>query len=154
MADIIYKTNKGNEDNILEHLEACDKNFVPPLSQRIDLKVYSEKLAQYATNFEAWSDHKTLVGLISVYMNDYEKKTAYITSVSVCTKFTGRGIAKSLMAECINKARQIGFLQIKLEVNEFNTPAIKLYSAFGFNVAEINKGIIKMNLKIQSNDKE
>jgi len=148
MSDIIYKTNEGKADEILEHLEACDKDFVPPLSQRIDISAYSEKLAQYATNFEAWNIHKILVGLVSVYMNDFGMKTAFITSVSVCPEYIGKGIAKRLMAECIKEAKQKGFVQLQLEVNELNVPAIKLYSAFGFNFTEINKEIIKMNLKL------
>jgi len=148
MTDIFYKTNEGNPDNILEHLEACDNDFVPPLSQRIDLLTYSEKLAQYATNFEAWNDHKILVGLVSVYMNDLDMKTAFISSVSVCPEYTGLGIAKRLISESIKEAKHKGFEQLKLEVNQFNVPAIKLYNAFGFDIMEIKNEVIKMNLKL------
>jgi len=148
MSNIIYKTNEGRADEILEHLETCDKDFRPPLSQRIDLSEYCVKLAQNATNFEAWDGHRILVGLVSVYMNNFSIKTAFITSVSVCHVYTGKGIAKRLMAECIKEAKQKGFVQLQLEVNVLNAPAIKLYNSFGFYITEIDKEVIKMNLKI------
>lgn len=154
MYAIIYKTNEGKAAEILEHLMTCDKDFVPPLSHRIDLTAYSVKLVKYATNFEAWNVQKELVGLVSVYMNDLDVKTAFITNVSVCPEFTGKGIAKRLMAACLKEAKQKGFLQLQLEVNKLNAPAIKLYSAFGFDITEIKKKIIKMNLKLKSNDNE
>lgn len=154
MPDIFYKINQGNVGEILIHLSACDKYFMPPLSYRIDLSTYSEKLVNCATNFEAWNVQKILVGLVSVYMNDMCMKTAFITNVSVCPEYTGKGIAKNLMTECIKEAKQKGFVQLQLEVNELNAPAIKLYSAFGFDITEINKDIIKMNLKLKSDDKE
>ena len=106
MPAIIYTINQGKVGEILIHLEACDKAFVPPLSHRIDLSAYSEKLVKHATNFEAWNVQKILVGLVSVYMNDLSMKTAFITSVSVCTEYTGKGIAKRLMAECLKETKQ------------------------------------------------
>lgn len=154
MSAIIYTINQSKAGEILLHLVACDKTFVPPLSQRIDLSTYSEKLIRYATNFEAWNGQKRLVGLVSVYMNDVSLKTAFITSVSVCPEYTGKGIAKNLILECLKETKQKRFSEIQLEVNKLNAPAIKLYSAFGFDISQIKKEIIKMNLTLKSGDNE
>jgi ribosomal protein S18 acetylase RimI-like enzyme len=153
MPDINYTINQSNAGEILIHLEACDKTFSPPLSQRLDLSAYAEKLLKFAVNFEAWNRQSKLIGLISVYMNDVNLNAAFITNVSVCPEYTGKGIAKKIMTECIQKTKEKGFAQIHLEVNALSASAIKLYSVFGFEIVEINKEMIKMNLKLKSNDK-
>lgn len=150
MSDVIYTINHGKVDEILIHLKACDNTFIPPLSKRIDLLAYTEKLVRNATNFEAWNDQNQIIGLVSVYMNDVNLKAAFITSVSVCTEYIGIGIAKKLMTKCLKETKQKGFAQLQLEVNALSTPAIKLYSAFGFDITEINKEMIKMNLKLKT----
>lgn len=47
------------------------------------------------------------------------------------------GIASSLIAQMIDFASQVNSLNITLEVNENNLPAIKLYEKFGFKVCAI-----------------
>ncbi|PKP49332.1 MAG: hypothetical protein CVT92_15300 [Bacteroidetes bacterium HGW-Bacteroidetes-1] len=152
MPDIFYKKNQSKAGEILEHLVACDKEFTPPLSQRVDLSAYSEKMINFATNIEAWNDKTILVGLVSAYMNDPDNKTAYITSVSVCPDYTGKGIAKKLIAECLKEAKKNGFKQLQLEVNKSNLPAVNLYRSFGFEVFETNKETIKMSLIFKKDD--
>ena len=77
-----YLLNKASELEIAKHLLHCDADFIPPLSNRIDINKYAQKIASRATRFEAWSD-STLVGLVAAYCNDQENHIAYITSVSV-----------------------------------------------------------------------
>jgi ribosomal protein S18 acetylase RimI-like enzyme len=140
-----YLSNKASEAEIAEHLSRCDADFVPPLSGRVEINDYAKKIASNATRFEAWSG-VTLVGFVAFYCNDQEKHIAYITSVSVLRKWTGKGIVYRLMNQCIEHAKALGIRQISLEVASGNTSAIKLYEKSGFVADRVNAPFVVMNL--------
>lgn len=142
---IEYQLNKASEAEIAEHLARCDSDFIPPLSGRIEIKIYAKKLASKATRFEAWSD-TTLVGLVAVYCNDQVNRVAYITSVSVLREWLQNGIATRLIGQCIAHAKTLEMRQISLEVGEANFGAIKLYEKNGFMLGKINAPLVTMNL--------
>ena len=124
--------NQSNLNDVLQHLKACDDTFMPPLSNRVELKAYALKIFDKANRFEAWQDVE-MVGLIAAYCNDPEKKTAFITSVSVTPSCHGMGIASRLMEQCIRKLKSHSFKRLQLEVASNNLPAIRLYQKFGFS---------------------
>lgn len=142
-----YLSNKASEAEIAEHLSRCDAGFVAPLSSRVEIKGYAKKIASKATRFEAWSGG-TLVGLVAAYCNDQEKHIAYITSVSVLRKWTGKGIAYRLMNQCIEHAKALGMRQISLEVASGDTSAIRLYQKSGFIAARESAPFVSMNLNL------
>ena len=146
-AAIEYRLNAASAVQIAEHLLRCDADFVPPLSSRVKLADYTNKIASKATRFEAWTG-STLVGLLAAYCDDLEKGAAYITSVSVLREWTGQGIADQLMALCVQHAKVSGMRQIGLEVASDNTPAIMLYKKCGFVVNNASVRIVSMNLNL------
>ncbi len=150
-AAVEYLLNKASEAQIAEHLSRCDADFVPPLSGRVEINDYAQKIASKATRFEAWSGG-TLVGLVAAYCNDQEKRIAYITSVSVLREWTGKGIAAHLMSQCVEHAKASGMRQISLEVARDNTAAIKLYEENGFVVGKADASFVSMNLNLQSGE--
>ena len=129
--------NKATEAEIADHLFRCDADFVPPLSGRVEIGSYAHKIADKATRFEAWAEG-VLVGLVAVYCNDSECHVAYITSVSVLQEWKGRGIASTLMEQCIRHAKGPGYERIELEVDSENAAAIKLYEKKGFMVIRVS----------------
>jgi len=56
----------------------------------------------------------------------------FITNVSVLKEQMGKGIAETLMNNCIAYAKQQGIRSIDLEVSKGSEPAIALYRKFGF----------------------
>lgn len=150
-AAVVFLLNKASEAEIVEHLLACDADFVPPLSGRVEIGAYAQKIASKATRFEAWSGG-TLVGLVAAYCNDQEKRIAYITSVSVLRAWTGKGIAALLTGRCIEHAKASGMRQIELEVSGDNAPAIKLYKKSGFVASKANAPFVTMNLYLESGE--
>lgn len=146
-----YLSNKASEAEVAEHLLRCDADFVPPLSGRVEIKDYAEKIASKATRFEAWSGGIP-VGLVAVYCNDQENRIAYITSVSVLKDWTRKGIAAGLVGQCIEHAKVSGMRQISLAVAANNTPAIKLYEKSGFIVSKANGPFVGMNLYLKSGE--
>lgn len=126
-----FAVNRASREQIAGHLEACDADFVPPLSCRVDLGAYSGKIFDHAVRFEAWSG-TTLVGLVAAYCNGPGAR-AHITSVSVLRPWWGLGVADNLLLNCVRHAASSGFRAIGLEVGVENHPAIALYQKHGFS---------------------
>lgn len=150
-AAIEFRSNRATVEQITEHLVRCDADFVPPLSGRIEMAEYAEKIASNAVRFEAWLDG-TLIGLVAAYCNDRERRIAYITSVSVLREWAGKGIAARLMSQCAEYAKASGMRQISLEVASDNYPAIKLYEKSGFVAGKMNGMFVGMDLYLKSGE--
>ena len=142
---IEYQTNKSSPTDIAEHLYCCDLDFVPPLSRRVEIRGYAQKLTSKAMRFEAWSGG-ILVGLVAVYCNDEKRHIAYLTSVSVLRSWTSRGIAARLLAECINYTKALGMRKMSLQVARENKRACLLYEKSGFLAGKQDGNFITMNL--------
>ncbi|MDH3375806.1 MAG: GNAT family N-acetyltransferase [Gammaproteobacteria bacterium] len=143
---------KAAEADITMHLRACDSEFVPPLSSRVDINNYAKKIVSKATRFEAWSGG-SLIGLLAAYYNDQKDLFAYITSVSVLKEWAGKGIATRLISRCIEHAKVSGMRQISLEVANDNTAAIRTYEKSGFVIGKVNAPFVIMNLYLNCDEK-
>ena len=62
-------TNRAGSRQIADHLRACDSSFTPPLSSKLELSSYAQKIARKADRFEAWVCDE-LVGMVAAYCND------------------------------------------------------------------------------------
>ena len=58
-----------------------------------------------------------------------------ITNIATAPDHRDRGLGSLVMAALLAKARELGLCEISLEVRESNTPAISLYTRFGFEIA-------------------
>ena len=136
-ASITYSRSLTTASQIAMHLAACDAHFQPPLSGRVIVGDYAEKLAARAVRFEAWSGD-SLIGLVAVYGNE-APSPAYITNVSVLPGWTGRGIATHLLRAAIAYSGVNHFPRLRLEVAAAHAAAIRLYERCGFTM-EDNRG--------------
>lgn len=143
---IEFCLNRASVAEIAAHLLRCNECFVPPLSGRVEIGGYAHKVASRATRFEAWDG--ALIGLVAIYCNEAEGRTAYITSVSVLPGWQGRGIASHLLEQCIAQTRAQGFEGIELEVDGENFGATKLYEKRGFTTVRMNGQVAIMRLSI------
>jgi ribosomal protein S18 acetylase RimI-like enzyme len=148
-SEIKYKIKKSTETDIRLHLEECNKNFTPPLSDRINITEYSKKLFDKSITFEAWKNNK-LTGLIGAYFNQ-TNQSAFITNVSVLKEFMGLGIASELLGQCIEYASQNNINEIQLEVNQNNNHAIDFYKKFNFIKENIKGEELIMKLLFSNN---
>lgn len=90
-----------------------------------------------------------LVGLVAAYMNDFERKIGYITTVSVFPDFYGKGVAKQLMEMCIKRASILGYHEVILEVSEKNKIAVEFYIRMGFKYFQHDAEKIFMKLEVK-----
>jgi D-cysteine desulfhydrase len=140
-----YKRNKADLSHIVSNFQGAD--FEPRLETYIDVDQYIEKILEHAERFEYWSDGE-LAGLVAIYCNDLKTREAFITMVSVMSKYEGKGIAKDLLNQAIDYCRELDFKKIKLEVRKTNIKAKKIYEKFGFRQFESNDTSIMMQLEL------
>ena len=144
---IEFREGIATKEDIRGHLEACDRDFAPNLSLKVNIEEYSTKIRTRARTFEAWSD-KVLIGLVAAYMNDSGTRTGFITSVSVAKEFMGRGIASALLDHCLDRSRQEGMKAVRLEVSSESHEAIRLYKNLGFSEIMCKGEIVSMEMEI------
>ena len=130
---LIYKMQSASKDIILLHLQQCDLSYRPPLSSRVDLREYADKMFARSVSFEAW-DRGALVGLVNAYFNGAENRVGFVTNVSVLPEYTGQGVAKKLLRMCLDYGSDRKTRVIRLEVSRENEPAVSVYSNAGFRV--------------------
>ena len=141
-----YRVKSATESEIRSHLDECNNDFMPSLDQRTDIAAYSKRIVDNAVTFEAWADNR-LIGLVATYINPVEQ-FAFITDVSVIRKYTGMGIASTLMQMCLRHVEQSRMREVRLEVSPENKPALLLYQKFGFTVTENKDKVVPMRLFI------
>ena len=149
MNTVNYKMNKATLAEIENHLTECSEQFIPILSSYVDLHIYSSKIANNATTFEAWCENY-LVGLVAIYYN-VEAKNVFITNVSVVSSYQGKSIAGKLLDICFNLSRDLLYTNVSLDVNKLNIKAISFYKRKGFCVVKSIDNIsslLRMNLSL------
>jgi GNAT superfamily N-acetyltransferase len=144
-----FCTDRATEQQIAEHLALCDARFVPPLSNRVEIKQYAHKIYTHGVRFEAWAEG-SLVGLLAMYCNDLPQRPAYITNVSVLEVSPPQAhIASRLLERAIEYLRECRFERVELEVNKSNNKAIRLYERHGFVVGATNGHALLMKLELE-----
>ncbi|HPH92270.1 MAG TPA: GNAT family N-acetyltransferase [Ferruginibacter sp.] len=145
---LIYQVKTAAESDILWHLKECNNNFLPPLTDRIDINAYAKKIFDKAVTFEAW-ENKNLIGLIAAYVNTGNPKISFITNVSVKKEFMGMGIASVLLKKCIAHAADVHCNEIHLEVFKNNIAAINFYKKYNFTQSGTQENSLLMKLEIK-----
>ena len=115
----------------LKVLKECDEVFIKSVCVDRDFEELLKKIDLYAKVIVARIDGE-IVGYVVFYDNNTRKKTAYITLICVKNKFRGYGVGKKLIDTCVEISRMSGMNSIKLEVDNSNEQAQKLYMKNGF----------------------
>lgn len=147
---IEFHSNHANNSELARHLKACDNEFIPKLSLRVDPQGYADKLEERAYRFEAWSGTR-LVGLVAAYV-DCLSREMFVTNVSVEHPFSGMGIASRLLAQCLEFAKTKVVHQVRLCVSKENIRAIRLYERHGFTRVDLTADQIEMTLHLKGSD--
>lgn len=122
------------KNEILRFLKDIDNDFYPPLSEKVILEEYVDKIYQKSHLISHCLDDGKVVGLVVVYCNDFINYRAYVALVGVLKDYRGKGIAEMMMRECIDYVRNNNFKTIGIHLN--NQIAINLYKKLGFNIIE------------------
>lgn len=126
--------NKLTSKEILTLLKDMSPQFMPPLSDTLNLETYAEKLEKNAT-FLTCNINGHIVGTIVFYLN-YITSILYIPLVWVEKYYRGCGLAKVMFTNLI-KYREIENLSyVDLEVLKTNKIAFELYNSLDFHILE------------------
>lgn len=131
--DIVVYTGKPQKDFIKEYIVTYDNDFYEPLSIRVDLDVFAEKLHNLSTTFIVVYKGK-VAGLLASYFYDVQSKKGFITLVHIKREFQGRHLSSYLVKIVQTYAESIKFKYIDLMVYRDNISAFGLYSKYGFKV--------------------
>jgi ribosomal protein S18 acetylase RimI-like enzyme len=134
---------KVNRKEVEALLNDVQNDFTPPLSETVDLRVYSSKLVDNAIIIPNYNK-KYLNAICAVYANDYIHRKAYLTMLAVRPENRGEGIAKKLIQQAEIELIQKGFKSLTLEVYSNNNKALFLYKSCGFSVHDISADSIFM----------
>lgn len=123
---------EGSEsERIFQFFEIVDREFSPPLSERVNLTEYANKLAAEAVNlFMVEGDRD--IAHAAFYCNDQCFKVAYLSSISVLPEFHGSGVSWNLLMKVVDKCLIEEMKLLNLEVDIKNFKAVKLYKKCGF----------------------
>lgn len=143
MKDLRWTRDLSDAGQVETHLRRCDEDFDPPLSTRVNLSDYAEKLSTRASRFEAWLDND-LAGLVAAYCNAEEGTAVFVTNVSVLPALRGRGIAERLLTSAIHTIGQGEQGTLLLEASRGAGAALALYDKLGFRVTGEQGDIIRL----------
>jgi ribosomal protein S18 acetylase RimI-like enzyme len=136
-----------NVDKVYSHLIKCDTLFKPSLSTYVNIKEYSKKITNLSILFKRFDKIDDLIGLISAYDNNISNE-GFITNVSIDPNHIGKGLATSLLEECISYFQLKNYHTIRLEVFNVNNKALSFYKKNGFKVSFRTEKITELILDL------
>ncbi|WP_377865327.1 GNAT family N-acetyltransferase [Bacillus sp. R86525] len=110
-------------------------------------RVESNLTATTSCTFGAFNEENYLVGVVTLLTEEREayKHKGHIVAMYVDAQNRRNGLARELIANAIQRAREIKLEQLNLGVVSTNEPAKKLYESMGFKTYGIEKRATKMN---------
>ncbi len=118
-------------DQIYNFLCRTDKDFPVPLSEKTDLREYALKLYHNATLCTV-EENNQIVSMTAGYTENTVNNVAYIAMVATLPEYHGRGYAKKLVSEFIERAKNKRLRSVHLYAVRENTAAMNLYKGLGF----------------------
>lgn len=134
---------KPNSLELINFLTDIDDYFSPPLSNRVDLQEYAEKIIKLSEIYSV-KDNNEIIALVSTYLNN---NSAYITLFAIKKNFHGQGISYKLFDFLRKKIKEKSIDELKLEVYKNNIRAIRFYQKLDFNIVSENKSSYFMSRK-------
>lgn len=134
---------------IKEYILQYDNDFYEPLSARVGMDAFSQKLSDMSSTFIIYKN-EAVAGLICSYFYEPASKVGFITLVHTKHEYRGQHLSLHLLNAVKEYARKNGFERITLFVSKQQTSAFQLYSRHGFNVlTEEENGRCKMECELQ-----
>ena len=145
--EITIYVGKINKDFFKQYILQYDNDFYEPLSKRVDMDTFSDKINKQSTTF-VLVYKEVVAGLIASYFYDLLSQRGFITLVHTIREFRGKHLAARLVEAVKVHAKSINFHAIDLVVYKDNVVAYKLYLSNGFNVLSEDSGRCVMRCKL------
>ncbi|SCC35331.1 GNAT family N-acetyltransferase [Bacillus mycoides] len=136
----------------LQALQVNPEAFVTTYEEAVRQENPLERVANNLTSntsctFGAFNEENQLIGVVTLLTEEKEayKHKGHIVAMYVDEQNRRNGLARELIANATQRAREIELEQLKLGVVSTNEPAKKLYGSMGFKTYGIEKRALKMN---------
>lgn len=116
---------------LYDFLTAIDASLPTPLSSRVNLKQYAEKILKNGVALSA-ERNGAIVSSAMFYCNDRENGEAYLTLLGTIPGYEGNGYASCVMDKAEEFAKKNGMKKMCLETEMTNREAVGFYSRRGF----------------------
>lgn len=130
---LLYTYGKLSFEEVRAFLLETDDVLPRPLSTRIDIDAYAEKLSEFS-EFSLCRDGESIVGMISCYTN--RPPLGYMTHACVKKQYQARKVFSKLFQQLRDNAQERGILRFQLEVDAENSHARRIYEHYGFREVE------------------
>lgn len=125
-----------NSKKLYIFLQAVDKDYPVHLSNKVNLKEYTDKLLDKATIcFE--ENEERILGVVAGYTKNLENDIAYIALVGVINTERKKGIASKLIREFIDICKEKSIKGVHVYTDATNSKAIAMYKGLGFDYMKI-----------------
>lgn len=118
-------------EQLFAFLEKVDSTFPIPISRKVDLHTYCEKLYAKA-HMECIVNDDMIESLVAGYITNTINNMAYIALVGTLPEAKGRGYATQLLSRFIASAKEANLSGVHLYTAYTNHAAIHLYQKLGF----------------------
>ena len=119
------------EKDIQVFLREVNADFPVPLSEKVDLDIYAEKLLQKAT-LCCEVENEAIVAMVAGYTDNISNGLAYIALVATLKSYRGKGLARKLVNEFLECCKQKSIKAVHLYTHHKNLAALRLYADLGF----------------------
>lgn len=130
---MINNKQEIEKEKFFDFIKKINYDFPIPISEKVDLNEYCEKLWEKAELVAEVQDEE-IRGLVAGYMNDLENGSAYISLVGVSRDFRNQGLGKKLVHQFVLLCREKQIRSVNLYTHKTNQAAIKMYEGLGFEI--------------------
>lgn len=147
---------KGTEINITYKVEVLDYQelltYLINYSNlhTVDKETFAKKITEYGIIITARDSNNKICGISCSYYNRIQRDFGFLSYINVNIDKRGLHIGKKLLKETILLGENLGYKQLKLQVNNKNVAALNLYKGCGFKeeTKDTNSSILFKELSI------
>jgi len=119
------------QKTIYNFLLSIDHEIVPPMSSRINLKTYPEKIKALSIGI-AVMQNDLMIGILVFYPPNSTDNYVYLTLIGIDKKFRDKKISGILIYKMIDTANKMNAKGIKTQTWASADKLVKFYKQFGF----------------------
>ena len=116
---MINNKQEIEKEKFFDFIKKINYDFPIPVSEKVDLNEYCEKLWEKAELVAEVQDEE-IRGLVAGYMNDLENGSAYISLVGVSRDFRNQGLGKKLVHQFVLLCREKQIRSVNLYTHKTN----------------------------------
>ena len=141
------------ELDIAKFIEKVGPDFNPPLSMRVNLSVYIQKLYKQAVIFVEMDEVESrILGMLAFYCTPKQYEEASLSLIAVDRTARSKGLGLTLIKRMIQHVSEAGMRVIETRTWSGNTHMIRLIEGIGFKFIKKNiddDGRLSMHYRLE-----